>query len=240
MPDESIITSLTIIRYPKKYIIFALLAMALHRLPLLLNKKIYFWKLLGCGKGGGFSKTPDWQQWAVLTVRDNEPLPGTQQALLKMLYGKFIARWYACWKCETTTFLLEPLSGHGAWDNKMPFGALPEKNVYAGKIAVITRATIRLTKLGRFWKHVKDTSDELSKADGLLYSLSIGEIPFIKQATFSIWSSMEDMKAFAYQSRHKDIIQKTREEKWYREELFVRFRMIKAPEFRQAEFSTNM
>ncbi|MFT3947027.1 MAG: DUF3291 domain-containing protein [Agriterribacter sp.] len=231
IPAEPLLISLTIIRYPKKYIFFALCAMAIHRLPLLFNKRIRFRKLLGCGKGGGFSKTPDWQQWAVLTVRNNEPLPGTQQALLKILYGKFIAGWYSFWKCETKTFLLEPLSGHGRWDNKTPFGVLPGTTTHTGKIAVLTRATIRLTKLGRFWKHVKDSSAELNKADGLLYSLSIGEIPFIKQATFSIWSSMEDMKAFAYQSRHKDIIQKTREEKWYREELFVRFRMIKVPEF---------
>ncbi|MCC6288733.1 MAG: DUF3291 domain-containing protein [Chitinophagaceae bacterium] len=200
--------------------------MAIHRLPLWTNKKIHFHKLLGCGKDGGFSKKPDWQQWAILAVRDAESIPDTQHALLKMLYGKFIAGWYFFWKCETKTFILEPLSGYGAWDKKKPFGVLPDKSAYEGKLAVLTRATIRLTKLGRFWAHVKGTSDALHKANGLVYSLSIGEMPFIKQATFSIWSSIEDMNAYAYHTRHKEVIQKTREEKWYSEELFVRFKIL--------------
>ncbi len=223
---DTLLVSLTIIRYPKKFIFFALLAMAIHRLPLWTNKKIHFWKLLGCGKGGGFSKKPDWQQWAVLVVRDKEVLPHTQQAMLKVLYGKFIAGWYSFWKCKIRTFILEPLSGHGAWNDKAPFGILQDKKDHSGKVAVLTRATIRLTKLSRFWGHVKDTSDVLHSASGLMYTVSIGEIPFIKQATFSIWASIEDMYAFAYKTKHKEVIQKTRDEKWYSEELFVRFRIV--------------
>ena len=38
---------------------------------------------------------------------------------------------------------------------------------------------------------------------------------------------MEDMQAFAYATRqHTEIIHKTREERWYSEELFVRFKII--------------
>lgn len=223
---DTLLVSLTIIRYPKKYIFFALCAMAIHHLPLLFNKKIRFRKLLGCGKGGGFSKTPDWQQWAILTVRDEAMLPGTQQDLLKVLYGKFIAGWYRCFQCETHTFLLVPVSGHGSWDGQQPFGPIPHTTNYSGKVAVLTRATIRLNSLSRFWAHVKGASDLLHTANGLLYTVSIGELPFIKQATFSIWNSVEDMKAFAYQTRHKEVIKKTHEEKWYSEELFVRFRIV--------------
>ncbi|MBX2921078.1 MAG: DUF3291 domain-containing protein [Chitinophagaceae bacterium] len=226
-----VFASLTIIRYPRRYVFFALIAMAVHRIPLFFNRQILFWKLMGCGKGGDFSKKPDWRQWAILVVKAHHTLPDTQTGILKILYGSFIAGWYRLWQCELKTFLLEPLSGHGTWDRKYAFGALPASTACKGTIAVLTRATIRLNKINRFWAHVEDTSALLQKASGLEYAVSIGEIPFIKQATFSIWSSMEDMKAFAYQSRHKDIIQKTREGKWYREELFVRFRMIKAPEF---------
>ena len=60
--------TITIIRYPKKYVYFALLAMAIHRFPLWFNKKISFFKLMGCGKNGTFDKNPDWQQWGILTV----------------------------------------------------------------------------------------------------------------------------------------------------------------------------
>lgn len=225
IPAQPLMVSLTIIRYPKKYSFFALLAMAVHRLPLWLNKEIRFWKLLGCGKGGGFSKKPDWQQWAILVVREKHCFSDTQPNL-KTLYGNFITAWYKCWKCETHSFLLEPLSGHGNWDNQKPFGLLKHKTDYAGKIAILTRATIRITKLSRFWVHVKNTSDLLDTANGLVYTVSIGEIPFIKQATFSIWEKTEDMLAYAYQTMHKDVVKKTRDEKWYSEELFVRFKVL--------------
>lgn len=228
MPEKSPpLVTLTIIRYPKKYVFFAILAMAIHRVPLWANKKNHFWKLLGCGKGGGFSKRPDWRQWAILVVRDQQPVPDTQQELLINAYGKFIAGWYRLWQCKTNTILLDPVSGHGSWDNKQPFGVFPDHKPHAGPIAVLTRATISLKKIRRFWAHVPGTSALLDKAEGLTYSVSIGEIPFIKQATFSIWNSVDEMKAFAYNTRqHEDVIQKTRKENWYREEMFVRFRIV--------------
>jgi hypothetical protein len=222
------LVSVTIIKYPGSYIFFALLAMAIHRLPLMIHRGIYFWKLLGCGKGGGFSRRPDWRQWAVLTSGDQidfSDMPHEQ--LLKNLYGNFIAGWYRFFSCEVRTILLEPVSGHGYWDGKQPFGELSLQNDLTSRVAVLTRATIRLKKIKRFWEHVDSIAEKLKTTEGLLTSVSLGEIPFIKQATFSIWNAMEDMQAFAYATRqHTEIIHKTREEKWYSEELFVRFKIL--------------
>ena len=40
------------------------------------------------------------------------------------------------------------------------------------------------------------------------------------------------MKAYAYNmQQHADVIKKTRKEKWYKEELFVRFHIIQANGF---------
>ena len=217
---------LTIIRYPKRWIPFALLGMAIHRLPLLISKKITFFKLMGSGKNGTFDKSLDWQQWAILTVSSSTiDMNGkNSKGLMQNLYGAFIGSWLRWFNCETLTIFLQPLEGHGRWDGKEPFGDLAKQTAYEGPIAVLTRATIRISKLTTFWKNVDAVAMQMAGAEGFVTSFGIGEVPFIKQATFSIWHSKEAMKQFAYKMReHKEVIQKTRKENWYSEDMFVRF-----------------
>jgi hypothetical protein len=118
--------TITIIRYPKKYVYFALFAMAIHRLPLWFNKKISFFKLLGCGKNGTFDKNPDWQQWGILTVNQlpEETINSNQEKMIAELYGSFISRWFKYFNCETWTIYLKPIEGHGSWDGGNPFGEI--------------------------------------------------------------------------------------------------------------------
>ena len=222
--------TLTIIRYPKRFTYFALLAMALHRFPFWFNKKISFFKLMGCGKNGTFDKHPDWQQWGIMAVH-RQPINLVylkEEELINQLYGAFINGWFRFFKCETWTIFLEPIEGHGSWDGQQPFGTLAKITDYDGPIAILTRATIRLSKLKAFWQNVNGVAIQMAGANGLITSLGIGEMPFIKQATFSIWQSREAMKQFAYQMhQHKEVIQKTRKENWYSEDMFVRFQPIK-------------
>jgi hypothetical protein len=216
--------TLTIIKYKRRYIPFAFLAMALFRIPLGLNKNISFYKLMGCGKNGTFDKTPDLQQWAVLAVDSRVMTDDRKEDLIKNLYGYFIAKWIQFFKCNTYTYLLTPIEGHGLWDGKKVFGELSPKSDYEGKIAILTRATIRLSKLKAFWRNVNSVVSQMALSKGFITSYGIGEIPWIKQATFSIWETKEDMKNFAYKMhQHATVIQKTRQEKWYSEDMFVRF-----------------
>ena len=229
------LVSLTIIRYKKIFIPFALAAMAVHRLPLWMNKNISFYKLMGCGKNGSFDTMPDLQQWAVLTISCMEPgVAGLQvfdngeTNICKELFGSFIAKWFSFFKCETYTLLMEPIESHGLWDGKKVFGDLPAKSDYTGIIAVLTRATIRINKLKYFWQNVAPVAQRMHTAKGFLFSAGVGEIPWIKQATFSIWQTKEEMKAFAYGTKeHAEVIQKTRKQDWYSEEMFTRFKIIK-------------
>ncbi|MFT3980507.1 MAG: spheroidene monooxygenase [Ferruginibacter sp.] len=214
------LVSLHIIRYKKRFIPFALLAMAVHHIPLWLNRQIRFYKLMGSGRNGTFDKVPDWQQWALLTVSD-EAKPA------KPVYGSFIAGWYRFFGCEIYTLLLQPIEGHGRWDGKEVFGALPRQSGYEGQVAVLTRATIRINKLKFFWQHVAPVAQKMNQAPGFLFSAGIGEIPWIKQATFSVWTSKEAMKGFAYGTKeHGEVIQKTRQQRWYSEDMFTRFIII--------------
>jgi len=212
------------------------ISMAIFRLPLWRNSSILFWKLMGCGKGGSFSITPDLQQWAVLTVWENLPISidlnnSRSQTIAQenaaSIYGKLISGWWKLMGAEIYTLILEPIEGHGTWDRKQPFGQLTKSDNYTGKICVLTRATIRINKLKHFWSNVESVAKNMAGSKGFIGSVGIGEIPFIKQATFSIWESKDDMKNFAYKMHeHTKVIAKTRKEKWYSEDLFVRFKPL--------------
>lgn len=185
---------------------------------------------MGSGKNGTFDKHPDWQQWAIFAVKKDEMKALIENTdLIKQLHGSFVSNWFRFFKCETWTIFLEPLEGHGKWDNKEPFGKLNTNNNFGGSVAVLTRATIRISKLKSFWQNVDAVTGQLSTADGLVTSFGIGEVPWIKQATFSIWENKEAMKQFAYSMKnHSEVIKKTRKENWYSEDMFVRFKPLKA------------
>jgi len=225
---------LTIMRYPSWGIPFAFLSMAIFRIPLMLNNRISFWRLMGCGKSGTFDKVPDLKQWAILVVSDETQMNATRNTgqlegseIIKKILGSFISGWTKIFCNNSHSYILEPIESHGLWNGKKVFGDLPSKGDYEGEIAVITRATIRLHKLGRFWSHVENAANEMANAPGFIKSYGIGEWPWIKQATFSIWESKEAMRAFAYKSpHHKEIIRKTHSEKWYSEEMFTRFKIL--------------
>ncbi|MFC5283275.1 DUF3291 domain-containing protein [Pedobacter alpinus] len=214
------LVSISIVRYPKRYIPFAFLAMAVHRLPLFLTKGCSFWKLLGCGKNGTFDVNPDYQQWGLLAVWDSP------QDYDNFKQNSFIQKWWNFFCEEQSAILLEPTTAHGKWSGKQPFGN-PKTKTLEGKIAVITRATIRPNKLKNFWKNVSPVASIMGNAKGFITSVGIGEAPFFMQATFSIWESQEDVIQFAYKdAEHAKVIKLTRDENWYSEELFARFKII--------------
>jgi heme-degrading monooxygenase HmoA len=216
------IVSLTIVRYPKKFIPLAFIAMALHRFPLMFTPSCTFWKLLGCGKNGTFDINPDYQQWGLMAVWDSE------ESFRKFQSKSFIAKWWKALCEEQWTVLLEPTEAHGKWSGKEPFGQ-PKIKGHEGRVGVLTRATIRPTKLKNFWKNVPKVSAIMGDAKGFITSVGIGEAPFFMQATFSVWDSLEDVKQFAYRdAAHAEVIKLTRKEDWYSEELFARFKILKS------------
>lgn len=213
---------LHIVRYPKKFAFFGLLSMAVFRLPLIFNKQIHFYKLMGCGQNGSFDLHADWQQWAVLTVSKHQN-NGNEHV------GKFLTLWWKIFHCEILQIALQPIEGHGTWDGKLCMGKLPSKSNYEGPIAVLTRATLYTKKANRFWQHVNNISIELKHSPGLILSIGLGEIPWYRGATLSIWESKAAMRQFAYsQPFHKEVITKTKKENWYKEDMFVRFVPIKS------------
>jgi heme-degrading monooxygenase HmoA len=216
------IVSLTIVRYRKAFVPFALFAMAIHRLPMMLQQGCSFWKLLGSGRNGTFNLQPDWQQWGLLAVWDD------RDAYEHFAKTSFVSKWWRILGTESWTILCRPMQSHGQWDGKEPFGKA-NKVIAGGPIAVLTRATIKMSRLKHFWSHVDEVANLMVDAPGYITSIGVGEAPVYRQATFSIWENMEQMKAFAYGSKeHAEVIKKTRSEGWYSEELFARFRILES------------
>lgn len=215
------IVSITIVRYKKAFMPLALFAMAIHRLPLMLQNGCTFWKLLGTGRNGTFDLSPDWRQWGLLAVwKERDDYENFKKK-------SFISAWWRRFCSESWTVLCEPLQSHGKWDGKEPFKGNIPLSEYNGPVAVLTRATIRLNKLKGFWANVDDVAKLMKDAPGYITSVGVGEAPVYRQATISFWHSEAQMKAFAYKSEeHAEVIKKTRLENWYSEELFARFRPV--------------
>lgn len=181
---------------------------------------------MGCGKNGTFDIIPDLHQWAILATHE---LADQVSIDTKSLYGSFIHRWIRIFAREQFTMLLTPLQGHGLWDGKTPFQPTAVVSSDAGLIGTLTRATIRPSRLRAFWKAVPAVASNIQSAPGFRFSVGVGEIPWIKQATFSLWDSEDDLKSFAYKMKaHREVIQDTRSQNWYSEELFFRFRLIRS------------
>jgi hypothetical protein len=226
--DNSTSVFLFITDYSKWGGIAGPLSMAFFHFSLCFNPAVRFYKLMGCGKNGSFDIQPDLCKWAFMIFEKSSaknhpnfhPKPG-------YFPGKFIETWWKIWGGKTRVFKLQPFTGHGSWDGFMYKHHLDGAPVDSGRVAVLTRATIRFSKLLRFWKFVPSAAAQLNKQAGLQFTVGIGEIPFIKQATFSIWDSIESIKNYAYQQAiHKEIVKLTKQEKWYSEEMFVRFRVL--------------
>lgn len=137
-----------------------------------------------------------------------------------------------------STLYLEPYQSHGLWNGTNPFvqtdmSAKNQKGKPDGPVAVLTRATIRSGALLDFWRYVPAARQKLTEhKDNLLFAIGVGERPIVQQCTISVWRSRAAVEQFAYrQSGHKEVVRRTHEERWYSEELFARFTVIRAEGF---------
>ena len=216
------LTTFTAVRYAPRNAFWGALHMATQRLPLMRQPGLRFWKLVGMGSGIGFSAKPDPLMWGLLAVWDSaadwERFRDSGRTM----------RQYRSRGDESYTLLLQPTSGHGRWAGVEPFSTARAHREYPDEqVVVLTRATLRLRRAFRFWSWVGPVEQELRTAPDLLLSFGIGEAPWVRQATLSVWKSTEAMQRFAYGSAaHREVIRRTRDEGWYAEELFARFRLL--------------
>lgn len=207
-------TSLTLMRFSSWARVWMLAQMAFARPVLRRVRGLRFWKLLGTGDG--FSLRPDPSRYGLLTVWES---PEYAQAFFDEAP---IMRRFRRRADETWTIHMVAIQARGSWSGVNPFE--PAAPCCAGPLAVLTRATIRWRRLAAFWSRVPATNRSLDGVPGLVLSVGIGEAPIVRQATFSLWRSEAEMRAFAYRTPvHAEVVRRTRDEAWYAEDLFARF-----------------
>jgi len=201
----------------------ALLRMGLDRAPLASTPGLRFSKLLGTGSGRTFTlRDADPRRWGLFAVWDNAAALDAFEAespVPRAWAGITDERWRA---------ELAPVRSRGRWAGRDPLASAlwPHAPAHAN-VAVLTRARIRSSRSLAFWRAVPPVSADLHRQPGLRYAIGIGEAPFGLQATFSVWRSNADLTAYAYaRPRHREVIQRTRDEGWYAEELFSRFAVL--------------
>tara|TARA_X000000368_G_scaffold419068_1_gene422023 strand:+ start:5769 stop:6443 length:675 start_codon:yes stop_codon:yes gene_type:complete len=215
-----VLTTISFLKYKKnKFWAFTQMRLAFDGLSK--TPGLSFFKLLGTGSGKGFSLYPDFSTYAILCVWKNESF--AKDFINKSDHSKLISK-----KAHSRQdFFLSPITSHGLWDGINPFIINKKEINKERKIGIITRATLNKNKLFEFWKSVPEASLAIQNANGVEWFKGIGEWPFIQQATFSIWDSVDSVKNFAYNKGiHSKIVKKTRKRKWYKEDLFARFELL--------------
>jgi hypothetical protein len=171
-------------------------------------------KVMGSGDGGGFGLKPSSSRQALFCLF-------TDEACADAFLSSPTAQAYAQRSQEFCSAKLRAYSCKGTWSGQSiaVTASVPE----VGPIATLTRASIRPFSALRFWRMQPASEVSLNAASGCLLATGVGEAPFFRQATFSLWTSTEAMDAYARSGAHLAAIRAAHDGAFFSESMFARF-----------------
>jgi hypothetical protein len=175
---------------------------------------LVFSKVMGSGYRGGFGLRPSSSRQALFCLFFDD------RSADEFLASGVVAS-YAKRSREFCTAKLRAFSCRGSWAGASI--AVTADAPESGPIATLTRASIRPSQAWRFWRLQPASERSLAGASGCLLATGVGEAPFLRQATFSVWSSVAAMNAYARGGVHLAAIRAAQDGAFFSESMFVRF-----------------
>jgi spheroidene monooxygenase len=181
-----------------------------------------FAKVLGSGHEGGFGLRPSGSRLGLFLLFDGE---APARAFVDR--SPQLQAWRAH-AAECCVALLRPTAARGRWAGHalaVAAGAAGASGSEAapGPVAALTRASIRPSRALAFWRHAPSSEAALARAPGCRLAVGLGEAPLLRQATFSVWDSVEAMEAYAHGAAHGEAIRAAYGRGCFSESLFARF-----------------
>jgi hypothetical protein len=181
---------------------------------------LLFFKQLGSGHEAGFGLRPSLSRQALFLVFADAGCAD------RFVQDDPLVRRYRRFSRELLIAQLSPFSSRGSWSGMtLPATA---QTPQGGPVAALTRASIRPAAALAFWRRAPAAERSLAQARGCHLAVGLGEAPFFRQATFSVWDDISSMNAYARTGAHKEAIRASQRDGFFSESMFVRFvpRMI--------------
>jgi len=177
---------------------------------------VRFAKILGSGEDGGFGLRPSSSRQGLFvvfhTARAAHDFIDSSETVesYRLRARELCIIELACWSCR------------GSWDGAALDVTMagPPRN---GSIAALTRASIHVRKAAAFWQHAPPAQSALDNTPGIQLAVGLGEAPFLRQATFTIWDSLSAMDAYARTGPHLQAIKSAAQHHYFSESMFARF-----------------
>jgi len=182
---------------------------------------LQFCKVLGSGLNGGFSTTPSLTKQGFFCVFD------TADHAARFQESSPILKAYQDHAHEFFIATLQAYSSRGSWSG-FSMSCSDPNPPSSGPIASLTRASIRPSKAVQFWKKAKPAEDAIAHASGKILTAGVGEAPYFRQATFTIWDNAHCLEQYAQQGAHLAAIKAAYGQTYFSESMFTRFRVMSA------------